>query len=82
MRLARTVGFLILLSGMVTGLSHAQIKGLGTIDPLPAFMHCPCWEHPHLHKIWHGVNLDLPILRKVTKSEGIDRLGVAARRVS
>ena len=32
MKLARTVGCLILLSGMVTGLSHAQIKGLGTID--------------------------------------------------
>ena len=32
MRLARTIGCLILLSGMVTGLSHAQIKGLGTID--------------------------------------------------
>ena len=32
MKLTRTIGCMILLSGMATGLSPAQIEGLGTID--------------------------------------------------
>ncbi len=32
MRLTRTIGCVILLSVMVTSLSHAQVEGLGTID--------------------------------------------------